>query len=211
MTKGLFITIEGIEGVGKSTILNFLKEYLSERLIKIVCTREPGGTLIAEEIRNVLLTHHDEIMTAETELLLLFAGRAQHVTQVIKPALERGDWVICDRFTDASFAYQGWGRGLPLQKISALAHWVLDDFSPDITLLLDAPVEVGLQRLVQRGKKDRIEQEDVNFFQRVREGYLALAARFPQRFHIIQADQSLKQVQDQIINVLTPYICEYCA
>lgn len=205
MNKGLFITIEGIEGVGKSTNLNFLHQHLSDKRIKVVCTREPGGTIIAESIRQILLSHHNEVMTAETELLLLFAGRAQHVASVIKPALRKGDWVICDRFTDASYAYQGWGRGLSLKKISALTQLILDNFVPDLTLLLDAPVETSLKRLVQRGKKDRIEQEDINFFQRVREGYLALAQQFPQRFHVISANHPLEQVQSQIVHALEPF------
>lgn len=207
--RGLFITIEGGEGVGKSTALTFLHNYLQQKALKFIITREPGGTPIAEKIRQIFLTHHTETMRADTELLLLFAGRVQHVGEVIKPALERGDWVICDRFTDASFAYQGAGRGIPYSHIAELANWAFGDFTPDMTLLLDAPVEIALQRLQQRSHKDRIEQEDIIFFQRVREGYLALAKASPARYRIVHAEQSQLQVQAQITALLDPLLQEY--
>lgn len=209
MQQGHFITIEGGEGVGKSTAVTFIHEVLTQANIKNITTREPGGTRIAEAIRQVLLAQYEEQMHADTELLLLFASRCQHVAQVIKPALTRGDWVVCDRFVDASFAYQGAGRGIPFPHIDQLVEWSLGEFTPDITILLDAPAEVGLQRLLVRGKKDRIEQEDINFFTSVRNGYLALAATFSERYRVINADQPLSLVHDQLLSILTPIIHQY--
>lgn len=202
--RGYFITIEGIEGVGKSTALTFLQSELEAAHIDFVTTREPGGTPIAEDIRRVLLAKHDEIMCPDTELLLMFAGRAQNIAQVIIPALQRGQWVISDRFTDASFAYQGGGRGVPLKHITELAQWVQGDLAPDLTLLLDAPVEVGLARIQSRGAKDRIETEGDVFFERVREMYLERAQAFPDRIKVIHADQPIESVQAQIRSVLQP-------
>lgn len=206
LNRGIFITIEGIEGVGKSTQLKFLSHYLTQKNIPCLSTREPGGTPIAEEIRKILLTAHEEIMCKETELLLLFAGRAQHVANVIKPALQKGQWVVCDRFTDASFAYQGGGRNIPWTRITEIAKWVLGDFEPDLTLLLDAPVKISSERLQQRGQKDRIEQEDLLFFNAVRQAYLKLAKANPARYRIIQADQSLSAVEQQIIDAISPLL-----
>lgn len=200
--RGIFITIEGIEGVGKSTALQFLSQYLTKKNITCLITREPGGTPIAEDIRKILLSHYEESMLSDTELLLFFAGRIQHISQVIKPALQNGTWVISDRFTDASFAYQGGGRGVPFSRIAAIAEWALGDFIPDITLLLDTPVEVSLQRLQERMKKDRFEEEDVNFFNRIRAAYLKLAKQQPARFRIINADVSLAEVEQQMSQVI---------
>jgi len=198
MTAAKFITIEGVEGVGKSTARDFIQNVLDEANIAYVSTREPGGTPIAEEIREVLLKQHNEIMSPHTELLLMFAGRAQNISHVIHPALQRGQWVISDRFTDASFAYQGSGRGVPLEEIRELEQWVQGDLQPDLTILLDAPVEVGMARIQKRNTKDRIEQEGIDFFKRVRERYLIRAKKFPSRFCVINAEQPLAQVQEEI-------------
>ena len=195
---GFFITLEGGEGVGKSTALSFIKNYFSQKNIDCVMTREPGGTKIGDAIRDVLLHHKDEMVLPETELLLLFAGRAQHITHIIKPALNVGKTVISDRFTDASFAYQCGGRQVPVHYFDMLEKWIQGDLYPNLTLLLDAPVEVGMARIENRGDKDRIEQEKIEFFQRVREAYLARAKQFPDRFVIIRANESLESVQAQI-------------
>ncbi len=198
----MFITLEGCEGVGKSTALSFIANYLSKQNIDTVLTREPGGTDIGEGVRNILLTKTLEMMTPETELLLLFAARAQHIAQVVRPALKKGQWVVSDRFTDASFAYQGGGRGVSMTFIQQLADHVQADTKPDLTILLDAPVVVGLSRLQQRGKKDRIEQEDIAFFERVRNAYLQRAQAEPGRFAIVNADQSVDSVQSDITKIL---------
>lgn len=208
--KSCFITVEGIEGVGKSTIIDYVKQLLNEASIDHVCTREPGGTDIAEAVRKVLLQKHEEIMSPDAELLLMFAGRAQNIAQVILPALQRGQWVISDRFTDASFAYQGGGRGIPLKHIAELAEWVQGDLQPDITLLLDAPVDIGFSRIQSRGIKDRIEQEGIEFFERVRERYLVRAAKYPERFHIINANQRLADVKKQVADIVVPAIEAFC-
>jgi dTMP kinase len=199
---GYFISFEGIEGVGKSTAIKFFNAQLLARGIKFVVNREPGGTPIAENIRQVLLNHHEDPMCLETELLLMFACRAQNVQQVIRPALQSGQWVITDRFNDASYAYQGYGRGMPMAKIAGLADWVLGDLQPDITFLLDAPVSIGIGRLKNRRNKDRIESEHLEFFERVRQGYLILAAAAPQRFCIIDASVPLSEVQRQLMSEL---------
>jgi dTMP kinase len=198
MKSHFFISFEGIEGVGKSTAIKWVIAHLSQLKIDFVVNREPGGTEISEDIRQVLLQHHTEPMSLETELLLMFACRSQNVSQVVKPALQSSKWVISDRFTDASYAYQGYGRGMPLEKIASLAQWVHGDLQPDVTFLLDAPVEVGFERLKKRRNKDRIESEAFEFFERVRQGYLTLAKNNPQRFCIIQADRPLAEVQQQL-------------
>ena len=198
MKTNFFITLEGCEGVGKSTALAYITSYLSKKNIHFIITREPGGTPIAEALRKILLHHDDEIILPITELLLLFAGRAQHIANVIKPALEAKQWVISDRFTDASFAYQGGGRKMAMNQLQILSDWVQGDLQPDLTLLFDAPVEVGLSRITVRGQKDRIEKEKADFFERVRTVYLERAKQFPERFVIIDATQSLEFVQKQI-------------
>jgi dTMP kinase len=202
MQKSYFITLEGGEGVGKSTALSFIQHYFLEKEIDCVMTREPGGTKIGEAIRTILLHHQDETILPETELLLLFAGRAQHIAHTIKPALLSGKTVISDRFTDASFAYQCGGRQVPTQYFDILEKWIQKDLYPDLTLLLDAPVEVGMARIENRGHKDRIEQEKLDFFQRVRDAYLTRAKAYPHRFVIIRANESIEQVQVQIRNAL---------
>jgi dTMP kinase len=202
-SKNLFLTIEGIEGVGKSTALTFIQDYLAQIQKKFIVTREPGGTPIAEQIRQILLMPQtEEVMLPETELLLMFACRVQHINHVILPALQAGQWVISDRFIDASFAYQGGGRQLDRSRIEMLETWLVKELRPDITLLLDAPPEVGLLRAKNRGPQDRIEQEKVDFFERVRAGYLQRAQQDPARFRIIDATQSLETVQAEIKKVL---------
>ncbi len=198
-SQAYFISFEGIEGVGKSTAIKFFNKQLSQRNIPFVLNREPGGVKISENIRHVLLAHYDEPMSLDTELLLMFACRSQNIEQVIRPALQRGEWVISDRFTDASYAYQGFGRGMPLSRITELANWAHGELSPDITFLLDAPAKIGIERLKNRRSKDRIESEKIEFFERVRRGYLQLAAQSPQRFRVINADQTLAEVQQQLL------------
>ena len=188
--------------MGKSTAMKFIQAQLKKMDVDFIVTREPGGTPIAEEIRQVLLQHHEEPMTADTEALLMFASRAQNVATVIKPALAAGKWVLCDRFTDASIAYQGGGRQLGLERMQQLAHWVLGDFKPDLTILLDAPVEVGMQRISRRASKDRIEEEQLEFFERVRKTYLELANAESDRYCIVDASQNLKSVQAELQAIL---------
>lgn len=198
METGKFITVEGIEGVGKSTNVEFLRQAIEQRGHSVLTSREPGGTPIAERIRELLVEHGDEPMPDIAELLLMFASRALHVNNVIQPALAAGTWVICDRFTDASRAYQGGGRGIPQEDINRLANWVHGDLQPDLTLLLDAPVETAMGRAGQRGDPDRIETERAEFFARARECYLTLAQAEPDRFVVIDATQDLAAVRQTI-------------
>jgi len=186
----MFITFEGIEGVGKSTQLGRLAQALAPRCTEIVRTREPGGSELAERLRALLLDPALESMSDTTELLLLFAARAEHLARTIRPALARGAVVLCDRFTDATYAYQGGGRGLPLATIDTLAALVHADVEPDLTLLLDAPVDVALGRAGRRGAGDRFEREQALFFERVRAAYLRRAAEAPGRFRVIDAGES---------------------
>ncbi len=202
MQRGKFISIEGIEGVGKSTNVAHLTGILEERGHKVLTTREPGGTPMAERIRELLIEHGDEPMPEIAELLLMFASRALHVSNVIQPALAAGTWVVCDRFTDASRAYQGGGRGIPLDDINQLARWVMGDLKPDLTILLDAPVKTGMSRAGQRGDPDRFEVERSEFFGRVRDAYLQLAAAEPERFVIVDATQDLESVQNDITQIV---------
>jgi dTMP kinase len=198
MKKSYFITLEGIEGVGKSTQLKFIENYLKQKNQPAIFTREPGGTPSAEVMRKIFLSHHDEKITSEAELLLLFAGRAQHIANVILPALSQGQWVICDRFTEATYAYQGYGRGVSLEYISTLEKWIQKDLHPNKVLLLDAPVSVTYDRTKNREDKDRLEIEEENFFQRVRDGYLTRAKQFPDLYQVIDATQPLEEVSKQI-------------
>lgn len=205
--SGLFITLEGPEGAGKSTNRDYLAERLREHGIDVLLTREPGGTPLAEQVRELLLAPSNEIMAADTELLLVFAARAQHLDQVIRPALARGCVVLCDRFTDATYAYQGGGRGLSETRIAVLEEFVQGALRPDLTLVFDLPVEVGLARAAARGRLDRFEQEGRQFFDAVRHTYLRRAAEQPQRYRILDAAQSLKEVQ-QALDKLLPQLLE---
>ena len=201
--RGKFITLEGGEGAGKSTVLSAVREQLVADGADVIITREPGGTPAGEAIRGVLLDPalHGAI-APETELLLMFAARAQHVRETIKPALAAGRWVLSDRFTDASYAYQGGGRAQPLERIAELERWAADDLQPDLTLLLDLPVGIGLARARGRGPADRIELEAQDFFERVRAAYRARAAAQPARFRVIDASQPLDAVLDQVRNAI---------
>lgn len=204
---GKFITLEGGEGVGKSTNVLFVKNYLQEQNIPVIVTREPGGTQLAEKIRSLLLENHDETVTSQAELLLIFAARAQHLAQVIQPALMQGQWVLCDRFTDATYAYQGGGRNLSIEAINWLENFVQVDLRPDLTLLLDMPVADGLARVKTRGGElDRFESEQLHFFNRVRAAYLKQAQLYPDRIKTINADQSLADIQTAIIKNLDTLI-----
>lgn len=194
--QGKFITLEGVDGAGKSTHLGWLVEYLRAQGRAVVQTREPGGTPLGEKLRALLL---NEPMHLETEALLMFAARREHLEQVIKPALLRGDWVVCDRFTDASFAYQGGGRGLSTEKLGQLETWVQGNFQPDLTLLFDLPIEIAAQRMAGAERQlDRFEQEKTEFHERVRAAYLVRAAEMPTRVRIIDAHQTLEQIQKQL-------------
>lgn len=196
--KGLFISIEGIEGAGKSTACHFIKDYLNKHHVDVVMTREPGGTEIAEQIRNVLLAHHNEVMMPQTEALLMCASREQHVATKIKPALQQGEWVVTDRFSDASYAYQGGARNLGVQKVMDLQRWAIGDFCPNFTFLLDVPLEVSLERVAKRKNLDRIELEQKAFFETVRNTYLDLATKYPERYRVIDSTLEKKQVQKQL-------------
>lgn len=198
MSRGRFITLEGGEGVGKSTNLQFIQQLLAQKQIDVLLTREPGGTELAEKIRQLLLEKHSEAITPQAELLLVFAARAQHIEHVILPALAQGKWVLSDRFTDATYAYQGGGRNMDDRLIAWLEETVQGDLRPDLTLLLDAPVETGLLRAQHRGKLDRFESEQLDFFQRVRQAYLARARQNPRHYAVIDAAQPLAEVQTQI-------------
>jgi len=204
--KGKFITVEGGEGAGKSSNLDFIKNLLEQAGIEVVFTREPGGTQLGEDLRELLLGHKHTGMSDDTELLLMFASRAEHLQQKIIPALEQGKWVLCDRFTDATYAYQGGGRGISTGRIAQLENWVQGELRPDLTLLLDLPVEVGLERAKNRSEPDRFEKEKINFFEKVRAAYLEISSLHPQRVKVIDAGQPLDQVQSQIQTVLTDYL-----
>ena len=200
--QGTFITVEGIEGVGKTTNIDYIHQQLQAAGRDVVLTREPGGTPLGEAVRGLLLDPEYTGMDATCELQLMFAARAEHLARVVWPALERGQWVLCDRFTDATYAYQGGGRGIDTGIIARLEQLVQGDFRPDLTLLLDVPVEVGLARATKRGGLDRFEQEKVEFFERVRNAYLDMAKRYPERYRVIDAGQPLVAVQQQLAAIL---------
>lgn len=195
--SGQFITIEGIECVGKSTNAKFIENILNKKGFKTLVTREPGGSGVGEKIRNILLFENKDTLSPMTELLLLFAAREKHINEIIKPALQQGTWVICDRFTDASFAYQGFGRELGFDKVNALKSLIQKDFEPELTILLDAPLEIITSRR-KLNPNDRFESEDKAFFERVRNGYLELANIFDERVKVIDASKDIQEVQDQI-------------
>ena len=199
MNKAKFITFEGVDGAGKSTHLLWFAETLRQRGLDVLVTREPGGTPLGENLREILL---NQPMHPETEAMLMFAARLEHIEQVIKPALQRGTWVVSDRFTDASFAYQGGGRGVPLTKLEQLERWVQGDLQPDLTLLFDIPVEVARQRLSNNATLDRFEQEQESFFERVRHSYLDRCNKFPQRFARIDASKTQEQVKVKLQEIL---------
>ncbi|KPW63559.1 dTMP kinase [Pseudomonas amygdali] len=204
---GLFITLEGPEGAGKSTNREYLAAQLRAQGVQVLLTREPGGTPLAERIRELLLAPSDEAMSADTELLLVFAARAQHLAEVIRPALARGEVVLCDRFTDATYAYQGGGRGLSQQRIAVLEEFVQGDLRPDLTLVFDLPVEIGLSRAAARGRLDRFEQEGRVFFDAVRSTYLQRAKADPARYRLVDAAQPLADVQASL-DALLPQLLE---
>ncbi len=196
--RGRFLTIEGTEGVGKTTNIRFIQGLLEQNNIKYIHTREPGGTPLAEELRNILLANREENFNSTAELLVMFAARAQHLSEVIIPALDDGVWVLCDRFTDATFAYQGYGRELDLTQIELLEKTVQNGLHPDKTFYLDIDVTVGLERAKARGELDRFEKEHIAFFERVRNGYLKRVADNPNRYFVIDAGQELEGVQNDI-------------
>ncbi len=202
MFKGKFITVEGSEGAGKSTNIRYIQDYLKQKKIPFILTREPGGTPVAEKIRDLLLDKANTSLCDDAELLLMFAARAQHLNELIIPALKEGKWVISDRFTDASYAYQGGGRGLSWQKIAQLEQWVQGDLRPDATILLDIPVDKGMERVRQRGNTDRFEQEQLSFFNRIRDTYLKLAKENPERFYIVNTLPAIDVVHHQLHQVM---------
>ncbi len=202
---GKFITLEGIEGVGKTSNLRFIKELLESSGHDCVVTREPGGTNLGEALRGLLLSHSDEDMSPDAELLMMFAARAEHLSKVILPAIAKGQTVLCDRFTEATYAYQGGGRQLDVDKISELEDWVQDDLRPDLTIVLDAPVEIGRARASSRSEPDRIEKEQDEFFQRVRSSYIEQAKHYPHRICLIDASKELATVQQQVRERLIEY------
>lgn len=205
-TRGKFISIEGVEGVGKSTNLAFLVEWLRQQQFEVETTREPGGTPMAEQIREVLLSNRDEAVPGEAELLLMFAARKIHLQNHIQPLLASGKWVVSDRFVDASYAYQGAGRGIDLKRIEYLENWLVGDARTDLTLILDAPLNVGRQRIQARSDLDRIENEETSFFERTRAMYLQRAEQQPERYRVIDANQPLQNVQADIIVAVTPFL-----
>jgi dTMP kinase len=204
--RGQFITVEGGEGAGKSSNLAYVQSLLEAAGKPVLFTREPGGTPLGESIRELLLGHKHTGMADETELLLMFAARAEHLHRKILPALEAGIWVLCDRFTDASYAYQGAGRGIARERIAVLENFVQGDLRPDLTLLLDLPVEAGMARAGSRSAPDRFEKEALSFFDKVRQGYLAIAAAEPERVKVIDAAPALDQVQQQIAGEIQAFL-----
>ncbi|MFW5823951.1 MAG: dTMP kinase [Marinobacter sp.] len=206
MTRGRFITFEGTEGVGKSTQLETARQTLASAGVRVLVTREPGGTPMAESIRELLLSPREEPVNVLAELLLMFAARAQHLHECILPALEQGTWVLCDRFTDATYAYQGGGRGVPAGQIATLEQLVQGKVRPDHIILLDAPVEVGMARARSRGAPDRFEQEKTAFFQRIRDCYLARAEAQPLRYHVVDAAQPLDEVSRQVAGLIRTFL-----
>jgi len=206
MTSAKFITIEGIEGAGKSTCMDVIARIIQARGHSLLQTREPGGTNLGEDLRELLLGHKHTGMSDDTELLLMFASRAEHIAEKITPALLNKQWVLCDRFTDATYAYQGAGRGLKSSRIEQLESWVQGDLRPDLTIIMDLPVEVGLERAGKRSAPDRFESEAISFFQRVRQGYLDIANAQPERVHVIDASRSLPEVSASISSLMSEFL-----
>jgi dTMP kinase len=206
MKQGAFITIEGIEGAGKSTCMQLLAGQIESEGIPLLQTREPGGTALGEDLRELLLGHRHTGMAEDAELLLMFAARAQHIQHKILPALQAGQWVLCDRFTDATYAYQGAGRGIPAQRIAVLENWVQGPLRPDLTIVMDLPVAQGLERAGKRSTPDRFETEAMGFFERVRQGYLNIAQEEPRRVRVVDASRDLQQVGTSIRQVIGEFI-----
>lgn len=206
--RGRFISLEGSEGVGKSTLLPEVQKLLITRGVEVCTTREPGGTPLGEQLREVLLGT-TEPMVAKAELLLMFASRAQHIESVIEPALARGQWVLCDRFTDASFAYQGGGRQLGSDRIEIIEQWVQEGLTPDVTLLLDATRETSIARTQKRRSLDRIESEGDEFFEKVRSAYLQRAKKYPERICIVDANEDFSSVRDSMQSILNPLLTQW--
>ena len=204
--RGRLITLEGVEGTGKSTQLDFVANYLRERGQKVLCTREPGGTPVGEKIRSILLDNELPAMDAETELMLMFAARTEHVNKVIQPALHSGTWVVSDRFYDASYAYQGFGRNVSLEHIDKLRSISIGELKPDLTILLDVSLDVSAQRVAVRGNQDRFENEQHDFHTKVRNGYLQLAKLHKERIRVVDAVQSIADVQAEIKKILDKLI-----
>jgi len=204
--NGRFITVEGTEGAGKTSNIALLQARLEAAGKTVVLTREPGGTPLGEAIRDLLLTRRGDGMAVDTEVLLMFAARAEHIAQLIRPALARGEWVLCDRFTDATYAYQGGGRGIDIDRIAALEHWVQGNLRPDLTIVLDVPVEVGLARAGRRSAPDRFEREQLAFHEAVRAAYRTIAAREPGRVQVVDAEQPLPRVQADLGRVLDAFL-----
>ena len=200
--RGRFITIEGGEGAGKSTMMTRVADWLERAGHRVVTTREPGGTVLAEKLRDILLDRNNIALSGQAELLLMFAARSQHLDELIRPSLARGDCVLCDRFTDATWAYQGGGRDLPREEIATLENLVHGDLQPDLTLLLDLPVQQGMQRAAARSQADRFESESIAFFEKVRAAYLARAVAAPERFAVIDASLEAEAVWAQIQKAL---------
>lgn len=199
MTHGKFITLEGIDGAGKSTHLAFIAEYLRATGKQVVVTREPGGTPLGEMLRDLVLS---QAMHVETETLIMFASRREHIDKVIVPALEKGIWIISDRFTDATYAYQGGGRGIAAERLKMLENWVQGSLQPDLTFLFDVPIEVSRERLALNMSLDRFEQEKQEFFMRVRAAYLACAAAQPQRIRVIDSSRSIADIQTELTGLI---------
>ncbi len=207
MPQGMFVTLEGVEGAGKSTLMSYIAEIFTDSGREVIQTREPGGTKTGEQIRNILLDSKNVGVTDDTELMLMFAARAQHISEIIHPALANGSVVLCDRFTDASYAYQGGGRGIDEKRIQILEDWVQQGLKPDLTLLFDLDVETGLRRAGKRSEADRFEKEEIGFFEKIRNNYLQRAKNEPDRFRIIDSSQSFENVKQQIQDILKEFIC----
>lgn len=204
--KPRFITIEGMEGAGKSTNIEFISKFLTSNSVDFLRTREPGGTLVSEKIRELLLEKNTEQIVPMAELLLVFAARAQHIEKVILPALTSGKWVLCDRFTDATYAYQGEGRCLGGERVNLLENFVQQGLQPDLTIILDVPVDLSLERVLKRGDLDRFEIESASFFKRVRDAYYNRVESAPDRYFLIDASKSLQDVQADIKNILDDFL-----
>ncbi len=209
MPRGQFITIEGVEGAGKSTCMDLIAERIRAAGLPLVQTREPGGTGLGEDLRELLLGHRHGGMSDDTELLLMFAARAEHIQRVIAPALQRGEWVLCDRFTDATYAYQGGGRGIARERIAVLEDWVQGGLRPDLTLLMDLPVAQGLERAGRRSAPDRFEQEDLRFFEQVRAAYLDIARAEPARVRVVDAAPPLAEVSAAIQAIIDDFLARH--